>query len=125
MLRIILLATLTLGVAVTGGCATTQDTIFKLQSPDTPLEQVLKLRPELRENIATVELRQFFNNIESPTAGQVKVTETGLKDDSVKAIQTIYHFKLDGRQWELVNIQKAYQCLRGSDKKKFQQEPCP
>lgn len=61
MLRIILLATLTLGVAVTGGCATTQDTIFKLQSPDTPLEQVLKLRPELRENIATVELRQFFN----------------------------------------------------------------
>lgn len=125
MLRIILFAILTLGVAVTGGCATTQDAIFKLHSPDTPLEQVLRLRPELREDIATVELRQFFNNAESPTAGQVKVTETGLQDDSVKSIQTIYHFKLDGRQWELVNTQKSYQCARSSDPKKFQQEPCP
>ncbi|WP_347455498.1 hypothetical protein [Acinetobacter thermotolerans] len=124
MLRIIC-AILTLGVAVTGGCATTQDAILQLRAPDTPLEQVLRLRPELREQIATVELRQFFNSPEAPTAGQVKVTETGLKDDSVKAIQTIYHFRLDGRQWELVNTQKMYQCLRSSDQKKFQQKPCP
>ncbi|WP_347474149.1 hypothetical protein ABEF90_01995 [Acinetobacter thermotolerans] len=123
MLRIILFA-LTLGVAVSG-CATTENIIAKVHTPDTPLEQVLKLRPELRNEMATVELRQFFNNPESPTAGQVKVTETGLKDDSIKAIQTIYHFKLDGRQWELVNTQKMYQCLRGGDQKKFQQEPCP
>ena len=123
MLRIILFAS-TLGVAVTG-YATTENIIAKVHTPDTPLEQVLKLRPELRNEMATVELRQFFNNPESPTAGQVKVTETGLKDDSVKAIQTIYHFKLDGRQWELVNTQKMYQCTRSRDSKKFQQEPCP
>ena len=124
MLRIILFLILTFGVAVTGGCATAQDTILQIQSPVTPLEQVLRLRPELRENIATVELRQFFNNAEPPTAGQVKVTETALKDDSVKAIQTIYHFKLDGPQWELVNTQKMYQCIQARDTKKFQQEPC-
>ncbi|MDH5820176.1 hypothetical protein [Acinetobacter pseudolwoffii] len=124
MLRIILFSTLILGITVTG-CATTQNVISKVSTSDTPLEQVLKLRPELRKEMATVELRQFFNNVESPTAGQVKVTETGLMDDSVKAIQTIYHFKLDGRQWELVNTQKAYQCLRGSNTKKYQKEPCP
>ena len=72
-----------LAIAVTG-CATTQNIVSKVTpSAETPLAQVLKERPDLRKQLATVELRQFFNNVESPTAAQVKVTETGLMDDSV------------------------------------------
>jgi hypothetical protein len=46
------------------------------------LAQVLKERPDLRNELATVEIRQYFNTVESPTAAEVKVTETGLLDDS-------------------------------------------
>ena len=93
MLRLLAVTILGLGV-MTSGCTTTQKVIAKVQSSsDTPLDQVLKMRPDLREELATVEIRQFFNRVESPTVGQVKVTETGLMDDSVRSIQTIYHFR--------------------------------
>ncbi|WP_104488341.1 hypothetical protein [Acinetobacter indicus] len=114
-----------LAIAVTG-CATTQNIVSKVTpSAETPLAQVLKERPDLRKQLATVELRQFFNNVESPTAAQVKVTETGLMDDSVRSIRTIYSFKLVNGDWEKVKIEKSYQCLRGKNTKTFQKAVCP
>lgn len=114
-----------LAIAVTG-CATTQDIVSKVTpSAETPLAQVLKERPDLRKQLATVELRQFFNNVESPTAAQVKVTETGLMDDSVRSIRTIYSFKLVNGDWEKVKTEKSYQCLRGKNTKTFQKAVCP
>lgn len=114
-----------LAIAVTG-CATTQNIVSKVTpSAETPLAQVLKERPDLRKQLATVELRQFFNNVESPTAAQVKVTETGLMDDSVRSIRTIYSFKLVDGDWEKVKTEKAYQCLRGKNTKSFQSQLCP
>ncbi|WP_168381534.1 hypothetical protein [Acinetobacter indicus] len=112
-------------IAVTG-CATTQNIVSKVTpSAETPLAQVLKERPDLRKQLATVELRQFFNNVESPTAAQVKVTETGLMDDSVRSIRTIYSFKLVDGDWEKVKTEKSYQCLRGKNTKTFQKAVCP
>lgn len=113
-----------LAIAVTG-CATTQNIVSKVTpSAETPLAQVLKERPDLRKQLATVELRQFFNNVESPTAAQVKVTETGLMDDSVRSIRTIYSFKLVDGDWEKVKTEKSYQCLRGKNTKTFQKAVC-
>lgn len=114
-----------LAIAVTG-CATTQNIVSKVTpSAETPLAQVLKERPDLRKQLATVELRQFFNNVESPTAAQVKVTETSLMDDSVRSIRTIYSFKLVDGDWEKVKTEKSYQCLRGKNTKTFQKAVCP
>lgn len=125
MLRILAVATLTMGMMISG-CATTQQVIAKVQlSSDTPLDQVLKMRPDLRKELATVELRQFFNKAESPTIGQVKVTETGLKDDSVRSIQTLYHFTREDGSWKLDNTEKSYRCMRGKNTKTFQTALCP
>ena len=125
MLRLLAVTILGLGV-MTSGCTTTQKVIAKVQSSsDTPLDQVLKMRPDLREELATVEIRQFFNRVESPTVGQVKVTETGLMDDSVRSIQTIYHFRKEEKNWKMHNTEKLYQCARGSNTKTFQKAACP
>ncbi|MHC3984643.1 hypothetical protein [Acinetobacter sp. TW_SC_4] len=125
MLRLLAVTILGLGV-MTSGCTTTQKVITKVQSSsDTPLDQVLKMRPDLREELATVEIRQFFNRVESPTVGQVKVTETGLMDDSVRSIQTIYHFRKEEKNWKMHNTEKLYQCIRGSNTKTFQKAVCP
>jgi hypothetical protein len=125
MLRLLAVTVLGLGVMMSG-CTTTQQVIAKVQSSsDTPLDQVLKMRPDLRNELATVEIRQFFNNVESPTVGQVKVTETGLMDDSVRSIQTIYHFKKEEKNWKMHNTEKFYQCARGSNTKTFQKAVCP
>src|SRR5690606_25658008 len=125
MLRLLAVTILGLGV-MTSGCTTTQKVIAKVQSSsDTPLDQVLKMRPDLREELATVEIRQFFNRVESPTVGQVKVTETGLMDDSVRSIQTIYHFRKEEKNWKMHNTEKLYQCVRGSNTKTFQKAVCP
>lgn len=125
MLRLLAVTILGLGV-MTSGCTTTQKVIAKVQSSsDTPLDQVLKMRPDLREELATVEIRQFFNRVESPTVGQVKITETGLMDDSVRSIQTIYHFRKEEKNWKMHNTEKLYQCVRGSNTKTFQKAVCP
>jgi len=125
MLRLLAVTILGLGV-MTSGCTTTQKVIAKVQSSsDTPLDQVLKMRPDLREELATVEIRQFFTRVESPTVGQVKVTETGLMDYSVRSIQTIYHFRKEEKNWKMHNTEKLYQCVRGSNTKTFQKAVCP
>lgn len=125
MLRLLAVTILGLGV-MTSGCTTTQKVIARVQSSsDTPLDQVLKMRHDLREELATVEIRQFFNRVESPTVGQVKVTETGLMDDSVRSIQTIYHFRKEEKNWKMHNTEKLYQCVRGSNTKTFQKAACP
>ncbi len=125
MLQLLTLTVLGLTM-IMSGCATTQQVIAKVQSSsDTPLDQVLKMRPDLRDELATVEIRQFFNKSEAPTVGQVKVTETGLMDDSVKSIQTIYHFKKEEKNWKMHKAEKLYRCMRGANTKTFQKAVCP
>lgn len=122
MFRLVAVSAMCLGML--SGCATTQNLVSKVSSSDTPLAQVLKERSDLRKNLSTVEIRQYFNNVESPTAAEVKVTETGLLDDSVRSIRTVYSFKHIQDDWKLVNTKKEYQCNRGSNKG-FQSNRCP
>lgn len=123
MMKII--ATLGMVSLVMTGCATTKNVISKVHGNDTPLEQALKLHPELRKELATVELRQYFNRVESPTAAEVKITQTGLMDDSIAAERFIYSFKLNGSKWEQVNKKTEYKCARGKNTKTFQTDLCP
>ena len=92
---------------------------------DTPIAQVLNERSDLRKNLSTVELRQYFNQVENPTAAEVKLTETGLMDDSVKSIRSIYRFKNVDGQWQRIDKTQEYQCLRGKNTKTFQTAKCP
>ena len=114
-----------LGLITLSGCATTQTLMNKVGSSDTPLAQVLNERHDLRKSLATVDIRQYFNRVESPTAAEVKLTETGLLDDSVRSIRTVYSFKNVDGQWKRVDTQKEYQCLRGQNTKTFQKAKCP
>lgn len=125
MLRLLSTSIICLGL-ITTGCATTKKLASKvsLGSSDTPLQQVLKARPDLHKNSATVEIRQFFNSVESPTAAQVKVTETGLKDDSIRSMRTVYSFKLVDGDWKKIDTEKSYQCMRSKNTKAFQKAKC-
>ncbi len=126
MLRLLSTSIICLGL-ITTGCATTKKLASKVNigSSDTPLQQVLKERPDLRKNSATVEIRQYFNSAESPTAAQVKVTETGLKDDSVRSIRITYSFKNVEGDWKKTGTQTEYQCIRSKNTKSFQEAKCP
>lgn len=122
MLRLVSVSALCLGLLA--GCATTKNLVDKVSSPDTPLATVLKERPDLVKELSTVEIRQFFNSVEAPTAAQVKVTETGLMDDSIRSVRTIYSFKHVDNDWKLIETEKSYQCMRGKNTKNFQTEKC-
>lgn len=121
MIRLIAASAMCLGIL--SGCATTQNIVNKVSSSGTPLAQVLSERSDLRKDLSTVEIRQYFNQVENPTAAEVKVTETGLLDDSLKSIRTIYRFKNVNDDWKLIDTQKAYQCARGKNKG-FQKNEC-
>ena len=122
MLRLFSVSILCLGTLA--GCTTTQNLVNKVSGGSTPLSQVLDERPDLRKNLATVELRQYFNRVENPTVAEVKLTETGLLDDSVRSIRTVYSFKNVDGQWKRVDMQKEYQCYRGKNTKTFQKARC-
>lgn len=100
----------------------TQQVQVKVQ---TPLQQLFSLQPELVNELNQVSIQQVFNQAESPTAAQVTVLRTGLLDDSVQAIRTVYQFKLqDTGHWQLKQVQSSYQCQRGKNSTKFQLELC-
>ena len=115
-----------LSTLVFTGCATTQKLVSQVSGgSDTPIAQVLNERSDLRKNLSTVELRQYFNQVENPTAAEVKLTETGLMDDSIRSIRTVYRFKNVGGQWQRIDKTQEYQCLRGKNTKTFQTAKCP
>ena len=126
MLRILGLTAALLSLTA---CATTENLMYKakgvVHASSTPLEQVLKTQPNLASELNALEIRQVFNRVESPTAAQVTVLESGLMDDSVSAIRTTYQFKLIDEQWNLVDKKSVYKCSRGKNTKTFQTAVCP
>ena len=112
------------GAVMMTGCASVQR-ISGVGHAETPLAHILKLKPELKNELVTTEIRQYFDKAESPTVGVVKVTETNLMDDSVKTIRTIYNFNLVQGKWMLAKTSQEYQCHRAKNKTKFQTAKCP
>ncbi|TCM70943.1 hypothetical protein EC844_101217 [Acinetobacter calcoaceticus] len=133
-----LLSTLLLAASLTA-CGTVQSLYKKQPAADvvpatkieqaastlSPLQQIFKLQPDLSQALNSVSIQQVFNQVESPTAAQITVVQSGLMDDSVSAIRTIYQFKQQNDQWSLAKTDKSYQCARGSNSKAFQTKLCP
>lgn len=97
----------------------------KISASDTPLQQLFKLQPELAEALNSVSIQQVFNNAESPTAAQLTVVNSGLLDDSVSAIRTVYQFKQQSESWTLTKTETSFKCHRGPNTKSFQDKVCP
>lgn len=106
------------------GCTTTEKMISKVTPTNTPLQQVLKAHSEILKNPVNFSIRQVFNNVESATAAQVVVIESGLMDDSVAAIRVDYTFKLINHTWKIQGAQKSYKCARGKNTQNFQKALC-
>ena len=125
MLRLLSASVICIGLL--SGCASTEKLMSKVNigSSESPLQQVLKDHPDLKKASSNVDIRQVFNQVESPTAAQVIVTQTGLMDDSVRAVRTVYAFKNIKEDWRLQDTQKTYQCARGKSTKSFQTALCP
>lgn len=125
MLRLLSASVICIGLL--SGCASTEKLMSKVNigSSESPLQQVLKDHPDLKKASSNVDIRQVFNQVESPTAAQVIVTQTGLMDDSVRAVRTVYAFKNIKEDWKLQDTQKTYQCARGKSTKSFQTALCP
>ena len=125
MLRVLGFSTLLLSLTA---CTTTENLFNKAKgvvpASYTPLEQVFKAQPNLEAELSSIEIRQVFNRVESPSAAQITVLESGLMDDSVSAIRTTYQFKLMDKEWSLVDKKAAYKCSRGDNTKTFQVEIC-
>lgn len=119
------IAMMSVCVGLMAGCATTKDLVSKVGTSHTPLEQVLKAQPDLKTELNTVEIRQVFNSVESPTVAQVMVLRAGLMDDSVSATRTTYSFKLHGNEWKQVDKKDEFKCGRGKNTKTFQTALCP
>jgi len=99
--------------------------IETLLTAKTPLQQVLKSQSDLSIDQTNVSIKQVFNRIESPSAAQVTVIQSGLMDDSVAAIRTVYQFKKHNANWTLSKTEKSFQCQRGQNTKSFQTKLCP
>ncbi|OTG80671.1 hypothetical protein [Acinetobacter sp. ANC 4648] len=124
MLRLLSTSIICLGLMTTG-CATTKKLASKVNvgSSNTPMQQVLKVQPDIVKEQNSLSIRQVFNRVEAPTAAQIAVIESNLMDDSVSAIRTDYIFKLVDNDWKLQETKKSYQCARGNTKS-FQTKRC-
>ncbi|AOA57160.1 hypothetical protein [Acinetobacter larvae] len=89
-----------------------------------PLQQVMQQQQGLSDDVLGVSLALVYNRAEAPTAAQVTVTQTGLLDDSVSAIRTVYQFKKQDDAWQQLSKKESYQCARGAKSKGFQNELC-
>ena len=92
----------------------------------TPLQVVIQDKLLLeQEELSTIALTQELNSVENPNQVIITLTESGLLDDSVQALQTTYDIKKDEHGWYLEDKEVAYQCARGENTKDFVIDLCP
>ncbi|WP_119690035.1 hypothetical protein [Acinetobacter soli] len=123
MLRLAVISGLCVGLMT--GCATTSKLMpFKDKAGQTPMQQVLHAQPEIAKDYQNTSIEQVFNRAESPTVSRITVIQTGLLDDSVRAMRTEYMFKRLDNAWQLQNKQLSYQCARAKSHRGFQTAKC-
>ncbi len=111
------------GCSVTDSFLKTTENTLNFSHTKTPIELVLEKQPMLKTNLHNFEIQQVFNRVEAPTAAQITVLETGLTDDSIKAIRHVYRFKQVEQTWKMLDQQVSYQCVRGKTTA-FQTQNC-
>ncbi|HGJ5883727.1 hypothetical protein [Arsenophonus sp.] len=76
-------------------------------------------------DVSNVVITQRTNRVESPDSVEVSIVESGLLDDSVEAIKTIFTFILKDDKWILEKPQDVLiKCYEGRGHKNFSPETC-
>lgn len=76
-------------------------------------------------DVSNVVITQHTNRVESPDSVEVSIVESGLLDDSVEAIKTIFTFILKDDKWILEKPQDVLiKCYEGRGHKDFSPETC-
>lgn len=111
-------------LTILSGCSSTPKILASISGAETPFAKVLKMHPELKNELSSVEIRQSFNRVESPTVSEVRVIQRDLLDDSIQAIRITYQFKLLNGIWIMSKKQEEHQCARGNNTQVFQTVSC-
>lgn len=103
-----------------------EDLASEMNYYTTPLQVVIQDKQLFEpEELSTITLTQELNSVENPNQVIITLTESGLLDDSVQALQTTYDIKKDEHGWYLEDKEVAYQCARGENTKDFVIDLCP
>lgn len=69
-------------------------------------------------------ISQKLSSVESPTSVIITIEQSGLLDDSIAAIQTVFVFSLNNDIWTLSSKTTKQRCQRGRGHKGFSTKPC-
>ncbi|MFV9998293.1 MAG: hypothetical protein AB8W37_12200 [Arsenophonus endosymbiont of Dermacentor nuttalli] len=102
----------------------TETTISDNENKPIPLA-IKMMGNSFQPDVSNVVITQRTNRIESPDSVEVSIEESGLLDDSVEAIKTIFTFILKDDKWMLEKTQDVLiKCYEGREHKDFSPETC-
>lgn len=117
---------LSLTILASAQISLAEDLASEMTYYTTPLQVVIQDKLLLeQEELSTIALTQELNSVENPNQVIITLTESGLLDDSVQALQTTYDIKKDEHGWYLEDKEVTYQCARGENTKDFVIDLCP
>lgn len=102
----------------------TETTMSDNENKPIPLA-IKMMGNSFQPDVSNVVITQRTNRIESPDSVEVSIVESGLLDDSVEAIKTIFTFILKDDKWILEKPQDVLiKCYEGRGHKDFSHETC-
>lgn len=102
----------------------TETTMSDNENKPIPLA-IKMMGNSFQPDVSNVVITQRTNRIESPDSVEVSIVESGLLDDSVEAIKTIFTFILKDDKWILEKPQDVLiKCYEGRGNKDFSPETC-
>ena len=117
---------LAVGIITSAQLTMAEDLASEMNYYKTPLQVVMQDKLLLdQEELSTIALTQELSSVENPDQVIITLTESGLLDDSVQALQTTYDIKKDEHGWYLEDKEAAYRCRRGEHTEEFTIDLCP
>ncbi|PAV01258.1 hypothetical protein CBG25_17715 [Arsenophonus sp. ENCA] len=102
----------------------TETTMSDNENKPIPLA-IKMMGNSFQADVSNVVITQRTNRVESPDSVEVSIVESGLLDDSVEAIKTIFTFILKDDKWILEKPQDVLiKCYEGRGHKDFSPETC-
>ncbi|MDR5610230.1 MULTISPECIES: hypothetical protein [unclassified Arsenophonus] len=103
-----------------------QTEITMSDNENKPIPLAIKMMGNnFQPDVSNVVITQRTNRVESPDSVEVSIVESGLLDDSVEAIKTIFTFILKDDKWILEKPQDVLiKCYEGRGHKDFSPETC-
>lgn len=91
----------------------------------TPLQAVISGNPFMDESeLSTITLSQEINRNESPNLVKITLIQSGLLDDSIESIKTIYYLSNAENGWFITDETRFQKCRRGNNTIDFTRKNC-